>query len=187
TITSASGRALVIGLNASALITSVTDPMGRSWSYGYTGNNLTSVTDPLSKVTSYTYGQGSTGNPLLASDLLTMTSPNAQPGGPDAGDSTVNVYNAAGQVTSQTDPSGFRTTFNYCVSAASGNCMDAATGTGFVTVTDPDGNTTVYGYAEGSQISQSAWTGGTTLSSKQDYVPAQTASGPNAGTQLDAE
>src|SRR6185312_17077849 len=114
-------------------------------------------------------------------------SPNAQPGGPDAGDSTVNVYNAAGQVTSQTDPSGFRTTFNYCVSAASGNCMDAATGTGFVTVTDPDGNTTVYGYAEGSQISQSAWTGGTTLSSEQDYVPAQTASGPNAGTQLDAE
>ncbi len=184
TITAASGRALVIGSNGSGLITSVTDPMGRDWSYGYANANLTTVTDPMSKVTSYAYGQGSTGNPLLASDLLAMTAPNAQPGGPDAGDATVNVYNAAGQVTSQADPMGFKTTFSYCVNAASGNCMDAATGTGFVTVTDPDGNTTVYGYTEGAQTSQSAWTAGTTLSSEQDYVLAQTASGPDAGTQL---
>ena len=151
TITAASGRALVIGSNGSGLVTSVTDPMGRTWDYGYTNANLTSVTDPMTNVTSYTYGAASTGNPLLASDLLTITSPDAQPGGPDAGDSTVNVYNAAGQVTSQTDPTGFKTTFNYCVNASSGNCMDAATGTGYVTVTDPDGNTTVYGYTLGTQ------------------------------------
>ena len=40
----------------------------------------------MGNVTSYTYGAGSTGNPLLANDLLTITDPNAQPGGPDAGD-----------------------------------------------------------------------------------------------------
>src|SRR6185437_13095294 len=140
---------------------------------------------PMNKITSYTYGQGSTGNPLLASDLLTMTTPNAQPGGPDAGDSTVNVYDSAGQVTSQTDPMGFTTTFNYCVNAATGNCMNAATGTGLVTVTDPDGNATVYGYTQGTETSESEWTAGTTLASEEDYVPAQTASGSSAGTQLD--
>ncbi len=68
---------------------------------------------------------------------------------------------------------GFKTTFSYCVNAAAGNCMDAATGTGFVTVTDPDGNATVYGYTQGTQTSESAWTAGTTLASEQDYVPAQ--------------
>ena len=44
------------------------------------------------------------------------------------------------QVTSQTDPTGCDTTFNYCVSAADGDCMNTATGNGLVTVTDPDGN-----------------------------------------------
>ncbi len=34
--------------------------------------------------------------------------------------------------------------------------MNAATGTGFVTVTDPDGNTTVYDYHQGTLAAQSA-------------------------------
>jgi RHS repeat-associated protein len=184
TVTSASGRALVIGSNGSGLVTSVTDPMGRTWTFGYTGANLTSATDPMGNVTTYTYGAGSTGNPLLASDLLTITSPNAQPGGPDAGDDTVNVYNAAGEVTSQTDPMGFRTTFNYCVNAATGDCMNAATGTGYVTATDPDGNTTVYSYDQGALAAESKWTG-STLTSEQDYVPDTTAGGSSGGTLLD--
>ncbi len=184
-VTAASGRALTVGHNAAGLVTSVTDPLGRKWTYAYTGSDLTSATDPLGNVTSYTYGSGSTGIAVQANDLLTITSPNAQPAGPDAGDATTNVYNVFGQVISQTDPMGFKTTFNYCVNAASGNCMNAATGTGFVTVTDPDGNTNVYGYTQGAQTSASAWTAGTTLASEQDYVLAQTAAGPNAGTQLD--
>ena len=139
--------------------------MGRTWAYAYnTAGQLTSATDPMGNVTTYTYGAGSTGNPQLASDLLTITDPNAQPGGPDAGDATVNVYDAAGQVTSQTDPMGFKTTFNYCVNAAAGNCMNPATGTGFVTVTDPDGNSTVYDYQQGTLAAQSAWTGSTLTS-----------------------
>jgi YD repeat-containing protein len=76
TITSAGGRALVIGLNSSGLITSVTDPLGRRFLYAYnSSNDLTSVTDPKSRVTSFNYGNGTTGNPLLVNDLLTVTKP----------------------------------------------------------------------------------------------------------------
>jgi RHS repeat-associated protein len=181
TITSASGRALTVGTNSAGLVTSVTDPMGRTWTYGYTGSDLTKVTDPLGNVTTYTYGAGTTGNADLANDLLTITDPNAQPGGPDAGDATVNVYNAAGQATAQTDPSGFRTTFSYCVSAADGDCMNSSTGTGYVTVTDPDGNTTIDDYLQGALAAESALTG-TVLTSEQDFVPDLTAGGTSGGT-----
>jgi RHS repeat-associated protein len=155
TVTSAGGRALVLGLNSAGLVTSVTDPMSR--------------------VTSYTYGSGTTGNPLLVNDLLTITKPNAQPGGPDAGDSTVNVYNASGQVISQTDPAGFVTTFNY-------SNLDASTGSGTVTETNPDGSTTVYDYESGALGAQSQWSGaiGSTLVSNASYGPNLT-----TGTLLD--
>lgn len=179
TITAANGRALTIGYNAASEVTSVTDPMGRQWGYAYNSSgDLASVTDPMSHVTSYTYGAGSTGNPLNANNLLTISKPNAQPGAPDAGDATVNVYDASGRVTSQTDPMGYKTTFDY-------SQMNASTGNGAVTVSDPDGNKTVYDYSQGTLAAQSAWTG-TTLTSEQDYIPDQTAtaSDPSAGTQL---
>ena len=182
TVTAASGRTLVIGLNANGLITSVTDPLGRTWAYGYTGADLTSVTDPMSNKTTYTYGQGSTGNPLLANDLLTITSPNAQPGGPDAGDATVNVYDATGRVTSQTDPMGYTTTFNYCVNAADGDCLNTATGSGDVTVTYPDGSINAYNYSEGDLTASTTWNG--TTPSEEDNGPNLTAAGNSAGTLL---
>jgi RHS repeat-associated protein len=127
--------------------------------------------------TSYTYGAGSTGNPALASDLLTITSPNAQPGGPDAGDATVNVYDSSGRVTTQTDPMGFTTTLDY-------TGMNLATGSGVVRVADPDGNTTIYNYTLGALAATSAWTG-TTLTSEQDNTPNVTAGGTSGGTLLD--
>ena len=192
TITAASGRALILGWTGasdSGQIISVTDPMNRTWTYTYSSGQLTSATDPLSNTTSYTYGQGSTGNPLLASALLTITSPDAQSGygGPDAdpGADTVNVYNAYGQVTRQTDPMGYQTAFNYCVNAADGDCMNSATGTGFVTVADPDGNSTVDYYQQGVLAAASQWTG-TTLTSEQDYGADLTADGTSAaGTGQD--
>ena len=54
---------LTIGYNAASLVTSVTDPIGRRSTYGYTTTNgmtdLTSATDPLGvNVTTYTYGAG---------------------------------------------------------------------------------------------------------------------------------
>jgi RHS repeat-associated protein len=195
TITSASGRALILGYSGTSdtgQVTSVTDPMNRTWTYGYTGSDLTSVTDPMTNKTSYSYGIG-TGNtsPLLANDLLTITKPNAQSGGPDAGDSTAIAYSNAGQVTAQTDPMGWNTTFSYCVNAATGNCMNSATGTGFVTVTDPDGNQTVYDYDQGTLAARSAWTkSGSSLvfTSENDLVPdttAASAANPSGGTLLD--
>jgi RHS repeat-associated protein len=171
TITAASGRALVLGLTSSGLVTSVTDPLGRRWTYAYdSADQLTSATDPMSNVTSYTYGAGSTGNPQLVNDLLTITSPNAQPGGPNVGKDTVNTYDSSGRVISQTDPMGYTTTFNYCVNAATGACMNPATGDGLVTVTDPDGNSTVYDYVEGTEAAKSGFTG-TTLTSETDENP----------------
>jgi RHS repeat-associated protein len=185
TVTAASGRTLVIGLNAANLITSVTDPMDRTWTYAYNSvPDLTSVTDPMGHVTSYAYGAGSTGNATLASDLTAITAPNAQPGGPDAGDATVNVYNAFGEVTSQTDPAGFVTTFNYCASAATGNCLNPETGTGIVSVTTSDGTSTVDDYQQGTLAAQSDFTG-TALTSETDAVPAASAGVPSGGTLLD--
>jgi trimeric autotransporter adhesin len=184
TIDSASGRALVIGSNSVGLVTSVTDPMGREWTYAYNSSDqLISARDPMGNVTSYTYGQDNNGL-LQANDLLTITEPNAQPGGPDAGDSTVNIYDKQNRVTSQTDPMGYTTTFDYCVNASIiGDCMNTATGTGLVTVTDPDDNTTAYTYDQGTVTAQADWTGavGATMTSQQINVPDTTVTAPEAG------
>jgi RHS repeat-associated protein len=173
TVTSASGRALVLATNASGLVTSVTDPLGRQWTYAYnSAGDLVSATDPMQNVTSYTYGAGSNGT-AQANDLLTITAPNGQSGGPDAGDDTVNVYNSANEVTQQTDPMGWKTTFNYCVNAAAHDCLDPSTGTGVVTVTDPDGNTTVYDYQQGTLADQTSWNGsvGSTMAAQILSLP----------------
>jgi RHS repeat-associated protein len=144
TVTSASGRALVLGLNAQGLVTSVTDPRGNKWSYTYTGGNLISDTDPMGRVTSYSY-DSSNSNPQLRDDLLTVTSPNGQSGGSHAGADLVNTYNSSGRVTSQTDPGNWVTSFDY-------SAMSFSSGDGYSIVSDPDGNKTTYGYGTGVLI-----------------------------------
>jgi YD repeat-containing protein len=62
--------------------------------------------------------------------------------------------------------------------------MNTATGTGTVSVTDPDGNTTVDYYTQGALAAESVWTG-SALTSQQDYAPDTTAGGTSGGTLLD--
>jgi hypothetical protein len=64
---------------------------------------------------------------------------------------------------------GWKTTFSYAVSTS--------TGSGETTVTDPDGNTTVYDYDQGALAAQSEWTGAAgsgTLASETDDLPDTT-------------
>ena len=78
TVTSASGRALVIGLNGSGgagEITSVADPMGRTWTYSYgSAGDLLTAKDPLGNVTTYSYA-GTRSGPVLAHDIVAVTAP----------------------------------------------------------------------------------------------------------------
>jgi RHS repeat-associated protein len=149
TVAAASGRALVIAYDSSGLIEKVIDPLGNVWTYAHcvapsstcSTGDLTSVTDPQGNVTSFTYDE-SNGNSELAHDLLTVTEPNGQPGGTHAGAYLVNVYNASGQVVSQTDPDRHATSFDY-------SNLDVTLGTGDTVVTDPDGNQTQYVFNDG--------------------------------------
>jgi RHS repeat-associated protein len=169
TISSASGRALVIAKNSSGLVTKVVDPLGRSWTYTYSASDLVSVTDPLSRLTSFTY-DSSNSNSTLKHDLLTITKPNGQTGGPFAGTELTNAYDSSGRVSSQTDPNGWQTTFDY-------THLDPTSGSGYVIVTDPDGNQTKTSYDRGVLTSQEA---GYSCSS-----PATTGYGPDPSTLLD--
>src|SRR5262249_45271146 len=120
TITSASGRKLVLAKNGSGLIVEVVDPLSRAWTYAYcvlpsstcSSGDLVSVTDPLGNVTSYTYDK-SNSNAALTHDLLTITNPNGQTGGPNAGAKLVNTYNGSGEISTETDPNGNQTSFDY--------------------------------------------------------------------------
>jgi len=93
----------------------------------------------------------------------------------------VNLYNASGQVTSQTDPMGFVTTLSY-------SGLDTATGTGTVNVTDPTGirpSTTTSSASSALSLNGPAPVG-STLTSNSSYGPNLTISGSTGGTLLDA-
>jgi len=168
-ITSASGRTLTIGWSGASdtgTITSVTDPLGREWAYAYGSSNLTSVTDPLSKVTSFTY-DSSNANADLKHDLLTLTAPDGQPGGPDAGDDLSNTYNGSGQVTSQTDAAGNVTSLSY-------TNINSTSLTGVVVVTDPDSNETQDLFNEGTMETSTAKFGTSSAATSTDQVDPST-------------
>ena len=54
-ITDAVGRSITLTYNGSNKVISATDPLNRTWTYGYSGLQLISVTDPLQNQTRYTY------------------------------------------------------------------------------------------------------------------------------------
>ena len=184
TIEAATGRALVISSDAAGQVTSVTDPLGRQWTYAYnSAGDLTAATSPTGNTTSYGYDTGNP-DPLLTADLTSITSPDAQPGysGPDAdsGQATTIAYNTAGQVTSQTDPMGYQTTYSYCASGGTADCLSQATGDGYVTTTDPDGNQTIDGYLDGTLTSTASYTGTLTAGT----LTSQTADNPDTAIPL---
>ena len=168
TETSASGRALVFGLNSSGLVTTVTDPLGNTWTYAYSNSNLTSVTDPMSRVTSYTYDT-SNSNVALRHDLLTITQPNGQSGGSHAGTKLSNTYNSSGMVTSQTDPMSRSTSYSY-------SSMNESTGDGDVVVTDPDNNVNEFFFQTGILDE--------TIIGYGSSLPSETSVDPSATTLL---
>ena len=50
------GRELDVDHNGNGYISQISDPSGRTWQYGYTGDLLTSYTNPDGETTSYEYG-----------------------------------------------------------------------------------------------------------------------------------
>jgi YD repeat-containing protein len=144
TITDAAGRTITLAYNSNGFVSSATDPMGRVTHYYYTaygsGYDLTSVSDPLGNVTSFAYYPSTATQPNF---METMTLPNGQSGGPDAGATVSMNYNSNGQVSTQTDQMGNVTTYTY--SGTNGSTTGGST-----TVTDPNGNATVYNYVSGT-------------------------------------
>jgi RHS repeat-associated protein len=199
-VTSALGRTLTVELtetqpSGSSLyplyqVTAVTDPMGRTFSYAYCTpttsgegttclpGDLVSVTDPLGRVTSFTYDSAKP-DTSLQHDLLTLTRPNGQLGGPDAGAKLQNSYDSSGRVTSQTDPAGRTTSFDY-------SGMNETTGTGTVKVTDPDGFTTADNFVSGSLTSSVTDSGGTAPSAT-DFVRNSSTLLPTATINADGD
>ena len=153
------GYLTTLAYGSSGQLTTVTDPAGRQLSFSYGSNGLVSAV--TSRGASPCPIRTTAGRPVLGHRpgwrgdvfylrhghlLLTVTNPNGQPGGPDAGDQLTNTYNSSGQVTEQVDPMGRDTYFAY-----SGNNLSPAGGT--TTITDPDGDVTMEDYASGALLS----------------------------------
>ena len=138
TVTDPAGRTITFIYGSNGLVSEVSGPDSHNTSYGYdSSGDLTGVTDPNGDVTSFSYSSHL---------MLTMTLPNGQSGGPDAGHDVVNSYNSAGQILTQTDPAGLETQYSYA-----GNNFSATGGT--TTITDPHGNVEVEDYANGELTS----------------------------------
>jgi RHS repeat-associated protein len=135
------GRALDLVCGAGGHITSVTDPLSRSWSYSYdAAGNLASVTDPANHTTHYAYDG--------EHRLLTIV---------DANGHTVvaNTYDADGRVIHQLDARGNPTNYTYdlgtnktYVRNALGKTTIYVSNTAhcLASVTSPRGGTTHYSY-----------------------------------------
>ncbi len=104
TITDPAGRTITeVYATSTGLVSKVIDPLGTFWKLTYTTKNLTKVEDPNGKDTSFAYDTGNA-NANLVHDMIKITSPNAQTGGPDAGDITSIAYDSLGRYPVYRDP-----------------------------------------------------------------------------------
>lgn len=163
---------------SSGELTTITDPAGRLLTLGWTSGHITTVTDanvsPNRTVTfEYNDGNGnltdvtdvSGGHSKFTYDpnhrLTNWYDPNCYAAGAscNGGNGLVNVYNSAGQVTSQTDDMGRATTFGY-----TGNPVLSST----TTITDPLLNVEVDSYSYGELVEVTKGSG-TSASASWEY------------------
>ena len=128
--------------------------MGRQWTYGYTGSDLTSATDPMGNKTTYTYGAGSTGNPPAGQRPAHHHRPERPARRPRRRRRHRQRLRRARPGDQPDRPDGQSHHLQLLRQRRDGDCMNTATGTGFTTVTDPDGNTTVDSYTAGALTGQ---------------------------------
>ena len=124
------GRELDIDHNGAGYISEISDPTGRTWQYGYTGDLLTSYTNPGGEVTSYEYG--------AESRLTRVTTPDHREVvfGYDGSDRV----NKVTRVTNFTNDTGPTTQYNYGAAITPTCAADQAR----TLRTDPRGKLTNY-------------------------------------------
>ncbi len=142
TETDAGGRVLdIVYTTSTGLISKVIDPAGRTWQFSYdSSNDLTGIENPRDYSETFGYDTTSS-NPTMVHNMTTLTEPNGQTGGPDAGDHLTIAYEESvgsataplGYVISQTDAANILTTFSYA-----GDAMNS------------EGTTTITRYVAGS-------------------------------------
>jgi RHS repeat-associated protein len=144
-ITDPNGYQTTLAYDGSGHLSTVTEPAGRTFTFTWTGSNITGLADSTGRSLTYAYNDGNgnltdvidtlSGHSQFTYDanhrMLTMRSPRFY------GDTTTtptpvttNVYDSSGRVTSQTDPVGNVTAFDYTTLLSSGG----------VIITDPNGN-----------------------------------------------
>lgn len=140
TVTDSSGRKLSLSYSGNRIV-GVTDPIGRTVSYGYdSAGNLVDVTDVAGGDTHFGYD--------AAHRMVNMRLPDQAPGVPGAtGAALTNVYDSSGRVVEQVDQLGRRTAFAY-------NGEPLGPNGGWVTVTDPVGDEVEQYYQWGKLLSE---------------------------------
>jgi RHS repeat-associated protein len=145
TISDENGNAITLAYNAGNHVTSITDPTGRALTLSYDANNhLTTITDPLSRQWTLSYDSSSNlqsvSLPALSGTTYTYTfsydtSHDITDLKTPRGYHYTFSYNSGGGLVWEKDPAGNQTSFSYTSSTG--------------TVTDPNGNATIYTYASG--------------------------------------
>ncbi|MCP4428303.1 MAG: PKD domain-containing protein, partial [Chloroflexi bacterium] len=132
--TGPAGRQLTFAYNNDWHMTSMTDPLGRVYTYSYTDGYLTGATDFRGQATQYTYTPPNEDTP---GQLVSIVDANGHA-------EVTNSYNNERRVYQQTDALGNVTTFSYLT--------DTFAGTRATVITDPNGNETTDVYDADGRI-----------------------------------
>ncbi len=176
TITDANGNKSIYAYDANGDITSITDPYGKTQSWGWTNGLKTSYTDQLGNTTTYKYDSSgnmtemdqpapSSGDSALVSKWAYGAFNKMTDSWDPNNDHTVWAYDSHGNLTSETDPDGNKTSYTYDsqgdmltkTTQQGSDVQNGSQGTTWTytydpttgelnSVEDPEGNTTNYGY-----------------------------------------